>query len=475
MALPLNRRTLLRHAPPTLATLYALAGAWPRHAVAGPPAVAAPYLVKVHLDGAPDMRHIFAPKPASDPTSPGYQFWRARSAVYGVGQDPAAWSTAFGTLYAPASFNGVDFGILKEAGWLRRAWDQGQVAIINNVLASDSRDHVFGSVVVQTGYTDLAATDRNRGGFGGRLVKALNASVAGFHGASQFCYAPHPSDPTGHTLDRVISIEDARRMGFHQSNGRRANRADTAGDAVVERSLESFYRGKDARALHPAHRNFPAFEKLYRALGQRMTERLAGLATPDALSRLAVRDGNVRNEFRACYESLLCADILNLRAGYIFYGGWDTHDTQLGRMKDLVTDLFGTGKALDALCSSLAAQHPSASDRMILLLAGEFGRKLRANGSRGTDHGIGNSVLVIGKAVRGGLYGSMFPQSEVGGGTGNVHGYDNAGGEIRGLTALEHVYGTIAEHIQPGIGATVSPRMNAVAVESPGLLANLFR
>lgn len=475
MAPTLNRRALLT-GPPTLATLQALAGLWPRQAHAAmPPAMGGKYLLNVHLDGAPDMRHIFAPRPSADTASPAYHFWKARSPVYGIGRDFAAWSNAFRALYDPVSRDGVDFGIMKEAGWLKRQWQLGRVAIINNVLVSDSRDHVFGSVIVQTGYTDLAATDRNRDGFGGRLVKALNANVVGFHGATQFCYAPHPGDPRAHTLERVISVENARRMGFHQSNGRRANRVDTLGDSVVERSLESFYRGKDPQALHPAHRNFPAFEKLYRELGRRMEERLAPLATPDALARLDVRDGNVRNEFRACYESLLCADILNLRAGYIFYGGWDTHDAQLGQISALVADLFGDGKALDALCSSLEVHHPTASDNMVLLLAGEFGRKLHANGARGTDHGIGTSVLVIGKAVRGGLYGRMFPQSEVGGGVGNIHGYDNIGGEIKGLTALEHVYGVIAEHIQPGIGRAVSPRMDSVMVERAGLLASLFR
>lgn len=475
MADTLNRRELLARVPPTLATLHALSGLWPQHALAAPPVIPGKFLLKVHLDGAPDMRHIFAPKPDSDATSPAYQFWKARSAIYGIGQDFNSWSNTFSALYHPVSFNGVEFGILKEAGWLKRQWDLDCVAIINNVLVSGSRDHVFGSVVVQTGYTDLGATDRDRDGFGGRLVKALNANVVGFHGATQFCYAPHPSDPTSHTLDRLISVENARRMGFHQSNGRRVNRVDTDGDAVVERSLESFYRGKDPQALHPVHRNFPTFEKLYRALGTRMTDRLAPIVTPDALVKLAVRDGNVRNEFRACYESLLCADILNLRSGYIFYGGWDTHDAQLGKIGDLVTDLFGDSKALDSLFSSLEAHHPTAGDNMTLLLAGEFGRKLCANGSRGTDHGIGNSVLVIGKGVRGGLYGNMFPQSEVGGGINNVYGYDNTGGEIRGLTALEHVHGVIAEHIQQGIGTAVSPRMNTVMAENTGLLANLFR
>lgn len=433
------------------------------------------FLLNIHLDGGPDTRHIFAPKPNASPSTPAYQYWKARSSVYRIGQDFNSWQNAFNELYFPVSFGGVEFGIMKEAGWLKRQWDLGRVAIISNVLASDSRDHVFGSIVVQTGYTNLSSTDRNRDGFGGRLVKALGGNVIGMHGATSFCYAPHPTDPTSHTLDRIITVQNARNMGFYQSNGRRENRVDTSFDSVIERSLESFYRGKNPQTLAAPHRNPLAFEKLYRALGEQMTNRLASIETPEALLNLSVRDGNVRNEFIAAYESLLCADILNFRAGYIYYGGWDTHDAQLGKITNLVMDLFGDDKASDALFSSLEANHPDAADNMVMLYAGEFGRKLSGNGSGGTDHGIGGGVILVGKNVQGGLYGDLYPQSEVGGGTDNIYGYDNTGGEVKGRTALEHIYGVIAEHIQPGIGPIVSPRMNSVIVEKPGLLDNLFK
>src|SRR5262245_31239004 len=116
MAQILNRRELLTRVPPTLATLCALAGLWPQRAHAVPPAVTGKFLLNVHLDGAPDMRHIFAPKPNADATSPACQFWKARSAVYGIGQDLNSWSNTFNALYHPVSFDGVNFGILKEAG-----------------------------------------------------------------------------------------------------------------------------------------------------------------------------------------------------------------------------------------------------------------------------------------------------------------------------------------------------------------------
>ena len=45
-------------------------------------------------------------------------------------------------------------------------------------------------------------------------------------------------------------------------------------------------------------------------------------------------------------------------------------------------------------------------DDVLVLTMSEFGRTARENGSRGTDHGHGNAMLVLGNSVKGGkVYG----------------------------------------------------------------------
>jgi len=51
------------------------------------------------------------------------------------------------------------------------------------------------------------------------------------------------------------------------------------------------------------------------------------------------------------------------------------------------------------------------SDIMILTMS-EFGRAVAENGSRGTDHGHGNAMMVIGGNVRGGKVYGRWPGLE---------------------------------------------------------------
>ncbi len=94
---------------------------------------------------------------------------------------------------------------------------------------------------------------------------------------------------------------------------------------------------------------------------------------------------------------------------------------------------FGTGGGLDTLFSSLDA---SVAENLVILISGEFGRQLSANGDGGTDHGRGNSMLVIGDPVVGGLYGDLFPESE-------LARFDEPSSDIEGLTSMEHVFGAV--------------------------------
>lgn len=73
--------------------------------------------------------------------------------------------------------------------------------------------------------------------------------------------------------------------------------------------------------------------------------------------------------------------------------GWDTH---AGQKAQLQTRLTG----LDQLVTVLKDGLGDAWSRTAVVVATEFGRTARANGTQGTDHGTGSSLLLAGGAVK---------------------------------------------------------------------------
>ena len=98
---------------------------------------------------------------------------------------------------------------------------------------------------------------------------------------------------------------------------------------------------------------------------------------------------------------LIKADV-GLEIAFTESGNWDHHVNEGG-----TTGLLA-GR-LDDLARGLAALATDLGDRMadvLVLTMSEFGRAVAENGNRGTDHGHGNAMLVLGGGVRGGrVYG----------------------------------------------------------------------
>lgn len=79
--------------------------------------------------------------------------------------------------------------------------------------------------------------------------------------------------------------------------------------------------------------------------------------------------------------------------------GWDTHARQNGQLQ---TRLTGLDQVIGGLHDGLGAQWANT----VVVVATEFGRTARTNGTQGTDHGTGSSLLVAGGALKpGGLIG----------------------------------------------------------------------
>jgi len=86
---------------------------------------------------------------------------------------------------------------------------------------------------------------------------------------------------------------------------------------------------------------------------------------------------------------------LGLQFAWVDQGGWDTHESQPGRIQNLIGQLAMALKAFDE--DMQARMQPYT-----LLVMTEFGRRLRSNRSNGTDHGHASLAMVMGTGVAGG-------------------------------------------------------------------------
>ena len=94
----------------------------------------------------------------------------------------------------------------------------------------------------------------------------------------------------------------------------------------------------------------------------------------------------------------LLAAGLGTRIITIHWGAFDTHSGQLPNHDAQLTEL---SRALGAFRADLAAR--GIEQRVSTLVFSEFGRRVRENGSAGTDHGAGGLMMAMGSGVRGGL------------------------------------------------------------------------
>jgi uncharacterized protein (DUF1501 family) len=93
---------------------------------------------------------------------------------------------------------------------------------------------------------------------------------------------------------------------------------------------------------------------------------------------------------------------VGLEVAFTDVGGWDTHVNEGNGRGQLGLRLQEFGAGLTALATDLGQR----MDDVVILTMSEFGRTVRENGNRGTDHGHANAMFVIGNSVRGGkIYG----------------------------------------------------------------------
>jgi uncharacterized protein (DUF1501 family) len=167
-----------------------------------------------------------------------------------------------------------------------------------------------------------------------------------------------------------------------------------AAGTEVARGFEEMYAGAVRDVLHGTGREaFEAVDFLEKADPSRYTP-AAGAAYPrgpygESLKQVA---------------QLVKADV-GVELAFTDIGGWDHHAAEGGVQGQLAQRLREFGAALAAFRRDLG-------DRMedvVVVTLTEFGRTVRENGNRGTDHGHASVAFVLGGAVRGGKVHGEWP------------------------------------------------------------------
>ncbi|HEX8300944.1 DUF1501 domain-containing protein [Sphingomonas sp.] len=169
---------------------------------------------------------------------------------------------------------------------------------------------------------------------------------------------------------------------------------------------------------------------------------LHGIWEQAVATRVLTSDMAADNGRNAVATGDLAAKLLSAEGGariaMIETGGWDTHAQQRGR---LGAQLRGLDGMIGALKTGLG---PLWADTMVLV-ATEFGRTVKVNGTGGTDHGTASAAMLMGGAVNGGRVIADWP------GLSDAALYE--GRDLKPTLGLDTVIGSaVASHF--GLGAS---------------------
>ena len=413
---------------------------------------------------------------------------------------------------------GVTFGIWKEAGWLIDMFLEGNVAIVSNAVGGRNRDHSHSTIIMEQGNLVADSNALEHSGWGGRLAQQAGGSPVALTDVPRpFCFGALNGDLASIDNSALVSVQDSRELGlygFDETINRNYDRRQK-----LAGSLQTYYAALDQ--LTPdtdAYEKFMDHERKVRLFGELIDERLdfaepllirglyasttsdTGVPTglnpdpSDGDSRRTLRRWGFGRQIRNLYDVIASNDLLNLRVASMSYGGWDTHENQRRdanpndindpdtnrSIESNFKDIFGGPhnrfpEGTTALHGGFSAlwNYLGAGDRsnIVINIAGEFGRQIRDNGDRGTDHGKGNVIFLIGEGVHGGLYGELFPEGEID----RLNDQSISTPDIDPLTDFDHVFGAACDWVAAGSGGVVFPgRASNTNLESGLDPNNLF-
>jgi uncharacterized protein (DUF1501 family) len=380
-------------------------------------------LIAVFQRGAVDGLSMVVPH-----GDPSYYTSRGSIAVAG----PAA-----GSAEATVDLDGF-FGLHPAMAPLKPAWDDRHLAIVHACGSPDTtRSHFDAQDYMESGTPGVKST---QDGWLARGLQAVHATPA----------SPFRAVAMGSQLPRAlrgdvgaVAMGTAADFDVKQDMGSMG-----AGTVNARRGFESLYERGVKDILHGTGREtFDAVKMLKSANPQRFAPE-NGAQYPR---------GRLGESLKQIAQ-LIKADV-GLEVAFADMGGWDTHANQGNEKGQLAL-------RLTEFSESLAALYRDLGDRMadvVILTMSEFGRTVRENGNRGTDHGHATAMLVLGGPVKGGRMAGRWP--------GLAHEQLYEGRDLAVTTDFRNLFAEVAaRHLGVAVTAPLFPGFPMNPAEYPGVL-----
>lgn len=268
------------------------------------------------------------------------------------------------------------FGLHPAMSALQPIWNQRHLAIIHAAGSSDpTRSHFDAQDFMESGTPGLKSTED---GWLNRTLHSLPAAEMSFRAVAM-----------GPTLPRILSGAEPA-LAINNLNDFGVGGGSQT--SPVQSTFEAMYAGSVDAVLHgSAQETFEAVKMLKSANPAQYTPS-TGANYP-------------RGRFGESLKQLsqLIKANLGVQVAFADIGGWDHHVNEGNAEGQLANVLRDFSQSLAAFWIDLG----DLGEETVVVTMSEFGRTVRENGNRGTDHGHANVMFVLGGPVRGGrVYGN---------------------------------------------------------------------
>ena len=330
------------------------------------------------------------------------------------------------------------FGLHPSLAPLLPYFQDRSAAFVHAVGSPDStRSHFDAQDFMESGTPGSKSTPD------GFLARALGASKSG--GAGSAPSSPLRAVALTPGMPRILSGSSAIAMTSLEGFGIRAGQASEP----LSQSFESMYEGAVAGTLQATARE--SFEAVHLV-------RSANPANIRVANGAAYPRGPLGNSLRQISQ-LIKSDV-GLEVAFTDVGGWDTHAAEGGGNGQLANRLRDFGAAIAAFAQDLGSRMADVT----LVTMSEFGRTVKENGNRGTDHGHANVMLLLGGGVAGGKVYGKWP------GLDSSHLYENR--DLAITTDFRDVFAevlakrlrvTALDRVFPGYDCAEGKRLGVIA------------